>query len=247
MHSTRIFVLALLVVIRTSGGAEPVPVQPADFKLVIERFGVQKEPLGTAELVVHRGRAFHFVSGADLEVIVFEPSTARLELVDLDHKTRSDVSLKKLDTFVEKLHGAIATANAKRDARGGKANQVAAAMSRDLIDPHFTANYDTSAHRLRLTNRSVEVEARGEAESDQPRLALIAQMLTALAKLESLRDPQGIPPFARLEVLEAMTAGHRLRPAELTFLYRLAGPPRKFRWTYRLEPKLTEREVEAGH
>ena len=113
---------------------------------------------------------------------------------------------------------------------------MAAAKSRDLIDPHFTATFDASARRLRLTNKSVEVDAQGETEPDGLRLALISQTLAALVKLDSLRDPQGIPPFPRLEALEALTAGHRLRPSELTFLYRLSGPPQKLRWTYRLEP-----------
>ena len=39
--------------------------------------------------------------------------------------------------------------------------------------------------------------------------------------------------------------GHHLRPAELSFVYRLAGPPRKHGWTFRLLETLTARETEA--
>ena len=43
----------------------------------------------------------------------------------------------------------------------------------------------------------------------------------------------------------ALIIDHHLRPAELAYTYRLAGPPRKHRWTYRLVDTLTSRELEA--
>jgi hypothetical protein len=45
--------------------------------------------------------------------------------------------------------------------------------------------------------------------------------------------------------MRAVITGHHLRPAELAFTYRLAGPPRKHRWTYRLVEALTPRETLA--
>jgi hypothetical protein len=96
-----------------------------------------------------------------------------------------------------------------------------------------------------LTNPTVTVDATGEPEPDQGRLTLIDAALTAHIRLASVRDPQAIPPFIRLDALHALTASHHLRPTELSFLYRLAGPPRRHRWTYRLIDTLTERELEA--
>ena len=77
------------------------------------------------------------------------------------------------------------------------------------------------------------------------RLALIVTALDALIKLTAVRDPETIPPFIRLDTVHSLIVGHQLRPTELAFTYRLAGPPRKHRWTYRLVDTLTPRELEA--
>ena len=45
--------------------------------------------------------------------------------------------------------------------------------------------------------------------------------------------------------MHSLIVGHQLRPTEMAFTYRLAGPPRKHRWTYRLVETLTTRELEA--
>lgn len=250
MLRRRSIVVALMLGLAGIGGNGPetprlAPSVPADFKLVIALYGVGKEPIRKTNLVVHEGRAFHFDPGPPLEVILKDPGTGRLELLNLKTKVRSEVSFKKLDEFQTKLHRAITAAAAKREAQGGKANQVAAKMSRDLIDPRFSASYDDATHRLRLSNATVEVEASGEPESDGARLASIHAALAALVRLEAARNPTDIPPFPRLEALRALIMDHRLRPTEMAFVYHLAGTPQKLRWTFRMEPSLTTRELEA--
>ena len=69
--------------------------------------------------------------------------------------------------------------------------------------------------------------------------------LAAFLKLEAIRDPASLPPFVALEALHRLDEDHSLRPAEIMFLYRLAGPPRKVRWTYRLQQSLSAQESEA--
>ncbi|WP_406701013.1 hypothetical protein V5E97_19695 [Singulisphaera sp. Ch08] len=242
--------IAAVLALGASGENEPAtsrpgPIIPADYKLVIAVYGVAKEPISKTQLVVHKGRAFLFNPGPPLEVIIHDPSAERLEMVDLKRKIRSEITFKKLDEYTIKLHDAIAAASAKREALGGKGNQVMAAMSRDLIDPHFTNSYDAATHRLRMTNPSIEVEARGEPEVDEARWASIHSILVALTKMDAVRNPQEIPPFSKLEALHGLMVDHRLRPTELSFIYRLAGAPQKLRWTYQLEPSLTKRETEA--
>ena len=73
----------------------------------------------------------------------------------------------------------------------------------------------------------------------------IGSCLTALARLGALRDPEGLPPFAQLEALRGLVTERHLRPVEITILYRLAGPPKRLRWTYQLVPELTDSEREA--
>lgn len=225
--------------------AKPAAAVPPDFKLVIGEYGAAKEPVGTLELIFRRGLAYQFASGPLLEVIIHDPGARRVELVDLKRKLRTEVTEPQLETFQTKLHDAIAASCARREKLGGRANEVAATMSRRLIDPNFTRAYDPSTRQLRLTNPTVAVDAHGDPEADAARLARIASTLVALIRLESMRDPEAIPPFARLETLHDLTADHHLRPTEVSILYRLAGPPERNRWTFTLVPKLTEREVEA--
>lgn len=220
---------------------------PADFKLSITLFGVAPEPLQKTDLVVHKGRGYLFNPGPPLEVVIHDPAAGRLELLNLVAKVRSEVTFKRLDDFQAKLHSAIAAAAAKREAQGGRANQIAAEMSRDLIDPRFTVAVDDAgrSRRIRLSNSTVEVAAAGEPETDPARLAAIHAILTALAQLESARAPDDLPPFPRLDALRALTIERSLRPTELVFIYRMTRAPFKLRWTYRLEPTLTPRELEA--
>jgi hypothetical protein len=60
-----------------------------------------------------------------------------------------------------------------------------------------------------------------------------------------MRDPELIPPFTELETFSALVGEKHLLPTEVSILYRLAGPPRKIRKTYRVVPALTKREIEA--
>lgn len=228
--------------------AEEAPAFP-DFKLAIAFHGVREEPITTAELLVRGGIAYRFASEAPGEILILDPAAARLELVDIRRRIRSEIFLTRLDEKQAMLHKAIAGAIRDHEATGSRSDRLAAEMSRALIDPKLDETYDPATHHLRLTNPVVTVDAVGEPdpgpEAGPSRLSLIDGALAASFKLEAVRDPESIPPFIRLEALRALTARHHLRPTAMTFVYRLAGPPRKHGWTYRLVESLTVREIEA--
>jgi hypothetical protein len=226
------------------GADEAVPPAPLEFKWTVEFYGVQKEPARRAELVARKGRAYWLLSDTN-EVIVYEPDAGQVELVDLERMERTDVSLKKLDDALARWRNAkLAATDRLRDA-GGRANALSAAMGRDLIDPQFMASFDAAQSRLTLTNASVTVEALGEPEPDAARRAFTAEALAAMLKLDTIREPKALPPFAALDALRRLTREHALRPFEITFVYRLNGPPRKERWLYKLQLVLSEREGAA--
>jgi hypothetical protein len=251
---TRLLLLALV-----AGGwglgsraADPAPPPPnlkapapADFKLAISFFGVRKEPITTSELIVHGGTAFYFASESPEEIVIINPADRRVELLDLERRTQAEISFTRLDEKQTTLHRSIAEAIRKQEEAGGRSNRVSAEMSRALNDPGLTQSYDPASSRLQLTNSAVNVDATGEPETDTARLTLIVTALDSLIKLAAVRDPEAIPPFIRLDTVHSLIVGHQLRPTELTFTYRLAGPPRKHRWTYRLVEPLTARELEA--
>lgn len=219
---------------------------PADFKVSITLYGAGKEPQQKTDLVVHDGRSYLFDPGPPLEVLIHDPMTGRLELINLVAKIRSEVTFQRLDEFQAKLHSAITSAASKREAQGGKANQIAAQMSRELINPQFkVTDGGLEAPRIQLDNSTVEVEGTGEPETDPARLASLHAALARFTKLDATRDPAALPPFPKLEALRALMIERRLRPTELVFVYRLTGAPFKMRWTFRMVPSLTPRELEA--
>jgi hypothetical protein len=177
--------------------------------------------------------------------MIIDPANSRLLLLDLERQIQTEVTSKKLDETVGRSHDSTRALVERQEKSKTRAERIAAAMSRDLIDPQFEAKFDPNSRRLRLTNASVEVEALGEPEPDHARLNVIVNCLAAVAKLSTLRDPENLPPFVRLEALRTMTAEHQLRPTEMSFIFRLSGPPKKLRWTYRVVPELSAREREA--
>ena len=227
--------------------SNPKPAAPAlaDFKLAIAFYGVYKEPITTAELIVRGGTAFYFASEAPEEILIVNPANSRVELLDLERKIQAEIGFARLDEKLAILHRAIATAIRNQEEAGGRSNRISAEMSRALNDPGLAETFDPATSRLRLTNSTVIVDATGVPEPDAARLAMIDTALTSLVKLAAIRDPEAIPPFIRLDSLHALTTGHHLRPTELAFTYRLAGPPRKHRWTYQLVDTFTPRELVA--
>jgi hypothetical protein len=208
-------------------------------------YGVKKDPITTAELVFREGTAYYFASESPEEIVIVNPADKRVELFDLDRRIQAEMTLSKLEQKQQILHQSIAAAIKKQEEAGGRSNRVSAEMSRALNDPALAETFDPASSHLRLTNSVVTVDATGEPEPDAIRLAQIDTALKVLIKLAAARDPEAIPPFIRLDAVHALTVGHHLRPLEVAFTYRLAGPPRKHRWTYRLAPTLTARELEA--
>jgi hypothetical protein len=238
-------VVGIVATLGVAWAAEPEPAAPADFKLAIDVYGLKKDPIERAELVVRKGIVYQFGSNDEDEVIIIDRGNRRVCLLHLARQVQTDVPMTRLDDAMARRRGEIAALIEKQEKAGGRANLVAAAMRRNLIEPKFAETFDAREGRLRMTNPNVEITATGEPEPDGARLSLIADTLTAIAKLSALRDPEIVPPFPRLEALSSLISAHHLRPTEVSTLYRLAGPPKKIRWTYRLVPSLTDEEVTA--
>ncbi len=247
----RILLLSASLVL-PAGAAEdppapaPGPPPSGEYKLKIELFGVQKVPVARAELLVREGVAYQFITEFPEEVTILEPGQDRVHLLDLRRKVRTTVSAPQIDTGLGQMRQRAAARIDRQIKAGGRANRVSAAMTRDLFEPQFQTTYVAATHRLSLTNPTVEIEAVGEPEPDAGRRKTIQKCLATLAKLDAIREPEEVqPPFGRLHAYATIADGYRLRPTEITVLYRLAGTLRRWRWTYELVPALTHREREA--
>jgi hypothetical protein len=238
-------ILVGLAVLATSATAQGPPAEvAADFKIKVAAFGLAKDPIYTEELVAISGRVYQFVSISH-EIVIIEPIRSRVDLLDIERKLQSEVTFSQIDEGLARIKGTLARTIDRREKTGKRADQVEAQMTRDLAEPRLAVSPDPGSRRLRLTNPSVEVVADGEPEPDAPRLALVRSAMTSVAKLGAFRTPNDLPPFIELDTIDALTGDRKLRPTELSYLYRLAGPPKKFRRTYRLIPDLTDRDREA--
>jgi len=226
---------------RADGPASPVT---ADFKIQVDSFALKPEPVAREELVARQGRVYQFATGTT-EVVMIDPARGRVELLDIKRKMQTEVDFARLDAGLAKVRITLDRTIRDREASGGRAGAVEAAMTRDLLDPKFRRLEDPAARRVRLTNPTIEIDADGEPDPDTLRLALVARSLESIAKLGAFRVPDDLPPFAELDAIAALAADRKLRPTSISYLYRLAGPPRRFRRTYRLVPTLTDREREA--
>jgi len=222
---------------------QPMAPPAPDFKIMVGSFALGPEPISTEEIVGRQGRIYQFRSGS-AEVVLIDPAGRRVELIDLSRKVQTEVSFARLDDAVAKVGAKLRAAIAEREKTGKRADAIEARMTRDMVEPGFRKIAVARAHHLRLANGTIEIDADGEPEPDAARLDSETLALETIAKLGAFLTPDDLPPFAELDAIAALKA-ERLRPAEIAYLYRLAGPPRKFRRTYRLVPDLTDREREA--
>ncbi|WP_435017564.1 hypothetical protein TA3x_005179 [Tundrisphaera sp. TA3] len=229
-------------------GADPGPAapwaNPVDFKVEVGEFALGTRPVTTSQVVTRAGRAYLFTEGND-EVIVIDPQRSSVELVEFGRRIRAVISFGQLAESKARLKAALSATVEKREGMGGRSNAELARMTRDLIDPRFRVEGAAGSARIRLINPTVEVDATGEPDADPTRLAFFALCLDTVADLGYFRVPSDLPPFPELDAISTLARDRRLRPTELSYLYRLAGPPRRFRRTYRLVPALTDREREA--
>ncbi len=236
-----LFGLATAAIGMPSGEPE-APVSP-EFKIRVGSFALRPEPISTEEIVARAGRIYQFRSGTS-EVVVIDPARKRVELIDLQRKVQAEISFDRLDEAARQVGAKLREAIAKREASGTRADAVEAEMTRALAEPKLRRLAVARPELIRLANPTIEIDARGEGGGDPARLALEILALESIAKLGAFQTPDDLPPFAELDTLAILKAS-RLRPTEISYLYRLAGPPRRFRRTYRLVPELTDREREA--
>jgi len=234
----------LAVVLASLAQAAPVPAEQGGFKFIFRELDVAGRKLHNGEIIVQGGRWYR-IRNIDNEIVIVDPKRRRVEVIDLTRKTQSDVSFARLEDRTALLKKTLRESVAKREAEGGRANKVAAKMAADLIEPGFKPARDDGGKNSKLKNESVEIDANGESDVDPKRVEEIGLVLSTLTRLESLRNPERIPPFAELEAIREVTANLKLRPTEIVYVFRLAGKPIKQRWTYQFVPSLTDREKAA--
>lgn len=217
-----------------------------EFKVSVVYSGPDQGPAVSGELLFGRGLIYEIYEGSD-EVVVIDRARKALRLLDLKRQVQTTLTFDDLDRGVAKLRAESRTTIAKGEKSAERADRVEAEIERDLLDPKFKATEAGDGRRVSLVNATVRVEAVGvpDPDPDPDRRTMLGTALVVGTKLRGVRDPETIPPFAQLDALSALVDARKLRPAELTFVFRIAGRPERYRWTYEVVPTLTPREREA--
>jgi hypothetical protein len=171
-------------------------------------------------------------------VVVFDPSQKLIYVVDFKLRSKARITYREVDDRIATLRREAIEAADELERKTGRADRVAGTLKRIVVEPKFQANFDEGEHRLKLTNASIEIEARGEHEDDPARFAVLSEYLMEAVKLRTIRDPSDLRQFTEIETLSDLIEKHKLRPMEITFLFRLAGKPQKLRAIYRVVPEI---------
>jgi hypothetical protein len=241
--------LALLILATAPLGADDPP-KPAGtapspaFRITVKQFEADRRPVARGEIIVSRGRTYYLESGSK-EVIVLDPAAKAVHLIDVKMNLTADVPYRDIDAGLAEQREdqkKIIEAHSKGKTR---AERIDAEFRRDQLEPRFEPKFDEASRTLRMGNPSVQVEARGEPDDDPARFAATADTLTTLARLRAYREPDDLRHLIQVETVSLLVGGRKLRPAEITYLLRLAGPPEKHRQTFELIPELTPEDLEG--
>jgi hypothetical protein len=228
--------------------AQPVsparPLNPAEYKLSFRYHELEESATLTGDLIFREGRIYLFFGGSE-EVVLIDPAIETVRLLDIRRRATAELKFATINAAIERYRKDLRDEIAAAEARNTRADRIEAAMDRDLLEPHFKIEANPDRRRIRLTNPTVEVDATGEPEEDGAKRQRMAEALAVMIKLRALRFPDAIPPFSQLDTLTELISARRLRPVEMSFLFRLTGPPEKYVWSYRFVPTLTAREWEA--
>lgn len=219
----------------------PSPPAPPEFKILWASFGVGDDPLAVYQMLASRGKLYEF-RGSSTEVIVYDLSQKLIHIVDLKLRSKARITYREVDERLAKLRRETIEAADELEKKTARADRVAGALKRIVVEPKFQATFDEGEHQLRLTNASIEIEARGEHEDDPARFAVLVEYLMEAVKLRTIRTPEDLRQFTEIETLSNLIEKHKLRPMEITFLFRLAGRPQKLRAIYRVVPEIPEDE-----
>jgi len=236
--------VVLVAVCATSGFAQvKKSAVPADFRVSVALKETTTNQGTSAEWLAYKGRVLEIIDGRH-ELILIDPAARRVELLDLDRKRIARISFSRLDAELSAHKKRLQRTVDKLSGSSERAKKLNAAKTADLLNPAGDWTYDAKTHTLRRDGTTSEVTATGIPDEDAARLELFRLSMVYLIKLDSYRAPEKLPPFVQLQAIDALVKTHRLRPSEMSLLFRLNGPPIRFRWTHEMTPSLTAKDVE---
>lgn len=159
----------------------------------------EEEPRAQSTTLFYHGVVYDYLEDP-AEVTVFDPSRGRFILLDLKRRVRTEVPAERVEKLVERV--------------GQWAGEHSDPFLRFLAKPELDTDFDPDSGVLTLASKWLTYRAETEAAPSEAASRQYREFCDAYSKLNTLLNPGGRPPFARLE-LDAALARHGRFPREI--------------------------------
>jgi hypothetical protein len=222
------FHIHMVVVLLATGvlglmAGQPGPAIAEDFRVDNTVYvGDQKEPFSESTTIFHDGIVYDCMR-TPAETVVFDKAGDRFILLNLAHRTRSELTTTQLAAFVDRL-------------------QMLAAKSKDplakfLAAPKFQEHSDEAAGELTLSSPWVTYRLVLAPEPNQGVVQQYHEFCDYYARLNALLVPGSRPPSGRL-VVDAEMAKRQATASQVMVTFTSGKAPQQHHTTVRSQHRL---------
>ncbi len=183
--------------------------------------GDPKEPPCESTTIFHGGAVYDCMK-TPAETIFFQPQAGLFVLLNLKHRTRTELTTADLTAFSDQLQHDSA--------------QSSDPLVKFLAAPKFQVRFDRVGNELTLNSPWVNYRLTVQPEENQAAVAQYREFSDWYARLNALLSPGSRPPFGRLAV-NAELAQRKAMPSEVVLTLSSLRPSRE-RNTIRSEHRL---------
>ncbi|MBX3418893.1 MAG: hypothetical protein KF851_14920 [Pirellulaceae bacterium] len=178
------------------------PIAGQEFKIESQVYmDQQTTPIASTVTLFQEKLVFDISIGPDgssaTEVVIFDSRNQSFELIDVAKERRVHLEQFEIVRIIESLRQ-----------QGAQDERLLA-----LIEPNLQETIDLSGRFLRMANSQLVYEAKCESPTDVTLLPTYFEFLDQYTRLAAT-DPRRMPPFARLELNQAMKK-HGWMPKEI--------------------------------
>ncbi|HOM16404.1 MAG TPA: hypothetical protein PLQ00_03705 [Thermoguttaceae bacterium] len=192
--------------------------------------GQQREPSVETTTIFYNGAVYDFLKKPP-EITIFEKDHSRFVLLDTERRVKTELTSQEVEAFVERLRR--------------RAAEYSDPFVAFLARPEFEKSFDPTARELTLSSPWMTYRV-ATVDAESPELAAQYRYFAdALARLNALLNPKGLPPFARLVVNAELQRREEIPKEVHLTIHPETGLLPKKRTTFRSEHQLVRQIVEA--
>lgn len=190
----------------------------------------EKQPLSKNATLFYKGSIYNYDYTLQ-EVTVLEPQNKRFLLLNPAREQQTQVSFAVMSDFIAGVHV--------------EAKKSPSEFIRLLAEPKFEQSFDRETAILSLSNKYMEYQLTSVAPPRRQMAAQWAEFSDWRAQLDTLTNPGGMPPFARLYVNSLLKSSGRI-PGEVVLTLRITdGEPVVFRRIHEPRWKLQKADLQT--